>query len=168
MSASISGLMILAVFLTGAVMMSRATVFGHVMVSSSTDVAIRLSGQQARTEIDITSAAADGTCLLTLSVSNTGATTMVDPSKMDVIVQFPGGVTPPASLSFVEVSTVLSNEWRVAGITGLFHPGLWNPGETMSIEAKLVLSAGDDGTVTVVGTNGVIDTAPFTTVFPCA
>jgi len=150
--------------------MFRANVYGNLTTTASTKQAVRLSGEQARTIIGIvaTSTGTPGFCNLTVDVGNTGSVSAVDPSGMDVIVQFPGGNNAPQRLTYVASGPPALGEWTATSISGVFDPGIFDPGEQMQIDAKLSLSASDPtGTVTVATPNGVIATASFPAVAPC-
>ena len=91
---------------------------------------------------------------------------------MDVIVQFTQANNAPQSLEYTTGGTPSSTgEWAktVTSATDKFEPGLFNPGETMVIKAKLNLTqAGDTSGILTVGTpNGVTDTATFSLTTPC-
>ena len=68
MSATIAGLLILAVFLAGVLMMFRSTLFGNVSTGSALREAAQFEGEQSRTEIKLTAGSvstAGGNCILT-------------------------------------------------------------------------------------------------------
>ena len=111
----------------------------------------------------------DAFAMATVAVENNGAVSLVDPSRMDVIVQFPGGNNAPQRLTYAGAGPPNLGEWASTSISGSFDPGIFDPGEDMQIDAKLSLSASDPtGTVTVATPNGVIATASFPAVSPCA
>ncbi len=168
MAAAVAGLLILGVFFTSEVMMFRANVYGNLVTTTNTKQAVRLSGERARTIIDIDGTGIYSLCYLRVDLKNKGAVSLVDPSRMDVIVQFPGGVNPPQRLTYAGSGPPSLGEWASTSISGAFNPGIFDPGEDMQIDAKLSLSAGDPtGTVTVATPNGVIATASFPAVLPC-
>ena len=81
MAASLAGLLILAVFLTSAVTVSRTNLVGTAAVSSALQESTSLDGQQFRTKISFDDAAintVDGSCNLTATGDNTGAASIVD------------------------------------------------------------------------------------------
>lgn len=168
MAAAVAGLLILSVFFAAEAMMFRANMHRNLVITTSTKQSVRLFGERARTMIEINGTDTDGLCLLTVDLENTGATSLVDPSRMDVIVQFPGGVNAPQRLDYAGSGPPAVGEWASRSISGAFDPGIFDPGEAMQIEARLVLSAADPtGTVTVATPNGVIATASFPAVSPC-
>ena len=87
MGAAIAGLLIMAVFFTGVLMMFRTTLFGNVIISNSMKEANQLSGEQARTDIRLTGASittGDGYCKLTVTGDNKGAISISDYDRMDI------------------------------------------------------------------------------------
>ncbi len=126
MGAALAGLLILAVFITGTLTMSRTNLFGNVLVTETTKEAIRLSGERARTVIDVTSTAVTGPCTVTLTVDNAGSTSISDLSQMDVIAQFPAGNNVPQRLTHA-LSGAVVGEWSAISISGLFQPGIVDP-----------------------------------------
>ena len=167
MAATVAGLLILAIFFTSQMMMFRANTYASLLTTGTNKQAVHLSGEQARTMIEVQSATTDGLCNLTVDLANTGAVAVVDPSRMDVIAQFPGGANLPRRLSYAGSGPPGLDEWASTTISGTFDPGIFDPGENMQIDAKLSLSAGDaTGTVTVATPNGVTATASFPAVLP--
>lgn len=168
MAATVAGLLILSVFFASEAMMFRANMHGTLVTANSTSQAVRLSGERARTFIEIVDTSTGGLCNLTVEVENNGAASLVDPSRMDVIVQFPGGNNPPQRLTYGGSGPPSLGEWASTSISGAFDPGIFDPGEDMQIDAKLSLSAADaTGTVTVAAPNGVTATGSFPAVSPC-
>ena len=168
MAAAVAGLLILGVFFTSQMMVFRANVYGNLVTTDSTKQVVRLSGERARTIIEIEDTSTDGLCNLTVDVKNNGAVSLVDPARMDVIVQFPGGNNAPQRLTYAGSGPPDLGEWASTSISGSFDPGIFDPGEDMQIDAKLSLNASDPtGTVTVATPNGVIATASFPAVSPC-
>ena len=167
MGATLAGLLILTLFLASSLIMSRSTLHGNTLVGMSTKLAIRLSGERARTAIDITSTSGDGACNLTINVDNTGTVSVKELSLMDVVVQFPGGNNPPERLEYAGSTPPNLGQWSATSVSGPFEPGIFNPGETMTIDAQLLLIEADDGTVTVGTPNGIVDTAVFPVLTPC-
>ncbi len=162
MAATLAGLLILGVFFTTEMIMFRSNMYGNLVTAESTQHATRVSGERARTIIEIAAAVTDGFCNLTIDLDNDGAVSLVDPSHMDVIVQFPGGSNSPQRLIYVGSGPPSLGEWASISISGAFNPGIFDPGEDMQIDAKLNLSASETtGTVTVATPNGVIATASF-------
>ena len=168
MGAAVAGLLLLGVFFTGHAMMSRSTLYGNLLVATATKEAVRLSGERARSLIVIDGTNTDGLCNLTVDVDNTGAVSIRDPSLMDVVVQFAGGSTAAQRLVYVGSEPLALGEWTENSISGQFEPSIFNPGETMQISGKLLLTGPESTGVVTVGTpNGVVDTASFPALIPC-
>ena len=152
----------MAVFFTGALMMFRTSLFGDVLVSNAVNEAVDLSGDRARTAIEIPSSESDGTCNLTITIANTGTTAISGFSQMDIIVQFVTGSNAPENLTFVEGSSPTDEgQWTVSSISGRFEPGILNPGEILTVQAKLALVEAGSGVLTVGTPNGITDTRVF-------
>lgn len=87
MGISLAGLMIFGVMLTAVMMMGRATLFTSTSVGVSITEAVKLSGERARTGLNIASTTARGYDLSIL-LDNTGSNPIYDLPGMDVIVQY--------------------------------------------------------------------------------
>ena len=159
-------MLISAMFFTGALMMFRTTLQANVVIGDTTRESIRIAGERARTEISITSVVGSG-CGLTITVDNTGAISIADASRMDVIVQYPAGNNPAQRLTYVLTGPPGIGEWTADSISGQFQPSIFDPGEMMTIEAQLSLVEAGAGMVTVGSHNGVIDTGDFPSLTPC-
>ena len=153
--------------MAGAFMTYRTTLSGKVLVSNSASVSSEMVGERTRTAIDITSATGDGACNLTVEVDNTGATSIIEFAQIDLIAQFPSANNAPQSMIFTEAVLPGLDEWAVTSITGAYEPGIFNPGETMTLEAKISLVEASGGTVTVGTPNGIVHTASFPALSPC-
>lgn len=95
---------------------------------------------QQNTEVEITIASYNATGDLTVSVKNTGATTLAV-SKVDLLADG-------------EYETLLSTDTTVDGDT---TTDIWSPGETLTITVSSLLSS--PGRVKIVTGPGVADTA---------
>ena len=179
MGPAIAGLLILGVFFTGAFMLFRTTLFGDVVVSNAVQEATDLAAERARTSIRITpdtGETANNTGTLTISVENTGSTTIhplrlsvLDFSIMDVIVQYPAGIIPATRLSYTASAPPAAGEWSqsLTPESDLFERGIFNPGEIMVIVAQLPQRGDDTGWVTVATPNGVVDSSCFRLAVAC-
>ena len=163
----------MALFFTGALIMFRVNLFGNVLINAAMKESVELSGDRARTAIKIPSSSiGDDPCDLTITIANTGTTAISDFSKMDIIVQFIRGSNTPDNLTFSEGDSPNEGEWSVYSISGQVEPGILNPGETLTIYAKLDLDEPSSGVLTVGTPNGITDTRLFpssgsTTTAPC-
>ena len=153
--------------------MFRMNLFGDVLINAAMKESIDVSGDRARTAIEIPSSSSDdGLCDLTINIANTGTTAITDFSQMDFVVLFTTGNNTPDKLTFAEGSELNPGEWEVSSISGQMEPGILNPGETLIAEAKLDLAEEGSGVLTVGTPNGITDTRPFpslgsTTTSPC-
>ena len=104
MASSLAGLLILVVFFTGALIMFRVNLLGNVLINAAMKESIDMSGDRARTAIEIpSSSTGDDPCDLTITIANTGTTAVTDFSRMDFIVQFTTGSNTPEKLTFPEI-----------------------------------------------------------------
>ena len=162
----------MVVFFTGTLIMFRMNLIGNVLINTAMKESIDVSGDRARTAIEISSSSSDdGLCDLTINIANTGTTAITDFSQMDFVVLFTTGNNTPDKLTFAEGSELNPGEWEVSSISGQMEPGILNPGETLIAEAKLDLAEEGSGVLTVGTPNGITDTRPFpslgTTTSPC-
>ena len=162
----------MVVFFTGALIMFRMNLIGNVLINTAMKESIDVSGDRARTAIEIPSSSSDdGLCDLTINIANTGTTAITDFSQMDFVVLFTTGNNTPDKLTFAEGSELNPGEWEVSSISGQMEPGILNPGETLIAEAKLDLAEEGSGVLTVGTPNGITDTRPFpslgSTTSPC-
>jgi len=148
-------------------MTHHSTLSGKVLLSDAASASSRVVGERIRTAIGITSATGDGDCNLTVEVENTGATSITDFAHMDVIAQFPGDNNAPRQMIYTQEVVPGMDEWVVTSITGAYEPGIFNPGESMTLKAKMLLVEASGGTVTVGTPNGIVHTASFSTLSPC-
>ena len=164
MAASIAGLLILSVIFTGMITTFRSNLFGNVLVGNATKEAAQLLGERNRTEISINSiTTGDGGCDLTVVLKDTGSTSMSDFSHMDVIVQFTEGMNAARRLTYTgDSGSPGQGEWAstLIATSDKFEPGIFNPGETMTVTAKLSLPKTGDraGQVTIGTPNGIVAT----------
>ena len=102
MGPSIAGLLVMAVFFAGLMMLSRTTLLGEVVVSRAMTDAASVSSKRSNTDLTITESVIvmGDECTLNISVKNQGATTIYDFNHMDVIVQFTGGNNISRSLTY--------------------------------------------------------------------
>jgi hypothetical protein len=167
MATTLAGLLILAMFITTSLISFRSTIFGDMAVSGATRVASRAMGELLRTEISIDSVAGDTFCSLTLDLTNTGASRVVEIGQMDVIIQFASGNNAPQRLTHISSGPVAVGEWTATTITGPFEPGILNPTESLTIEGKAMLVEPGTAYITVGTPTGVIDSIELAGMNPC-
>jgi flagellar protein FlaF len=125
-----------------------------------------LSGERARTRVTVTSAVTDVTGTnVYVTLRNDGQTRIGDFSRMDLIVQYvsPAGVYRTVWLPYTEGAPG-SNEWTVTAIVpDVFEPGIFNPGEEMTVLAALSPAVGTGTTnwATMATPNGISLSAYF-------
>lgn len=99
---------------------------------------------------------------LTIELQNNGSALVADLPAMDVIVQYNAATDWITALLTWAPESVLPGQWRMKSLSpDLLDPDLWNPGETMMIEAWLprrAVSAGQ-GAVVIAAPNGVTASA---------
>lgn len=167
MASTLAGLLILAMFLTTSMITFRSTLFGDVAVSSASREASKVMGDNARTEITIDSVLGDTFCSLTLVVVNTGATRVLDIEKMDVIVQFGSGANVAQRLTYTPSGPPSVGQWTDTDLSGSFEPGIFNPGEALTMDGKVLLLETGTGVITVGTPNGVTGSIELAAMAPC-
>ena len=167
MATTLAGILILAMFITTSLISFRSTILGGVAVSGATRIASRAMGELLRSEISIDSVAGDTFCSLTLELTNTGASRVVEIGQMDVIVQFASGNNMPQKLTYVPSGPVAVGEWTDTAITGTFEPGILNPAESLTIDGKALLLELGTAFITVGTPTGVTDSIELAAMNPC-
>ncbi|MDA0263836.1 MAG: hypothetical protein O3A93_07030 [Chloroflexi bacterium] len=167
MASTLAGLLILAMFLTTSLLTFRSTLFGDVAVSGATRDANKVMGENARTGIKIGNVDQDNTCWFSLEVENDGSTRVLDAVDMDVIVQFASGNNAAQRLTYVPSGPLAVGEWTDTALTGSFEPGIFNPGEMLTVDGKALLTEPGTATVTVGTPQGVTDSVDLVDMAPC-
>ncbi|MBC8279669.1 MAG: hypothetical protein H8E48_02680 [Chloroflexi bacterium] len=167
MASTLAGLLILALFLSTSLITFRSTVFGDVAVSSATRYASKVMGENSRTEITIDSVVGDTFCSFTVDLIDTGSTRVLEIGMMDVIVQFATGNNLAQKLSYVSSGPLSVGEWTDTDLNGSFEPGILNPGETLTLDAKALLVEPGTATITVGTPHGVIDSIELEAMDAC-
>ena len=168
MASTLAGLLILAMFLTTSMITFRSTLFGDVAVSSASREASKAMGDNARTEITIDSVFSEDTlCSLTLVVVNTGATRVLDIGQMDVIIQFGSGLNAAQRLTYTPSGPPSVGQWTDTDLSGSFEPGIFNPGEALTMDGKALLLEIGTGVITVGTPNGVTGSIELAAMAPC-
>ena len=167
MASTLAGLLILALFLSTSLITFRSTVFGGVAVSGATRYASKVMGENARTEITIDSVSGDTFCSFTVDLTDSGSTRILEIGMMDVIVQFATGNNVAQRLTYVASGPLSVGEWTDTTLNGTFEPGIWNPGEVLTLDAKALLIEPGTAAITVSTPNGVIDSIELEAMAPC-
>lgn len=168
MAPTLAGLLILALFITTSMVSFRSNLFGDLAVSGAARDASRVMGENLRAEIAIDSVVGDTFCSFTLVVTNPGATRVLDIGGMDLIVQFGTGNNVAQKLTYVSPGPISVGEWTDTDLTGAFEPGIFNPEESLTIDAKALLVESGTANITVGTPNGVTDTVELPAMAPCA
>lgn len=167
MASTLAGVLILSLFLSTSLITFRSTVFGDVAVSSATRYASKVMGENSRTEITIDSITGDTFCSFTIDLTDTGATRVLEIGMMDVIVQFATGNNVAQRLTYVSSGPLSVGEWTDTDLTGIFEPGIWNPGESLTLDAKALLVEPGTAAITVSTPNGVITSIELAAMDAC-
>ena len=163
MDTSLAGMLIMAVLLSGVVIMSQATIASYMTTGTAVRQAATVSGERERTIIVFDTATSTG-ANLTVDLDNTGSTSVSDYANMDFIVTYQGGGTVVSRLGYV-TGAPAANQWtRTTTTPDLYQPGIWDPGEKITLDAVLspVQDAATSGMATVSTPNGVVATGSFT------
>ena len=166
MGINISVLVVLAVLTIVLAMMGSVSIISQTVVNVNLQEGIDLSGVRARTDLSIVTTSTSGADL-TVTVANTGATTVFDFAHMDFIVDYTepsGGGTQVISRLTYTKGALGNNQWKKTSVSpDDFEPGAWNPGETVTLDARLdpAPQTGTTGTVAVGTPNGVLVTGYF-------
>ena len=89
--------------------------------------------------------------------------------RVDTLINCVGDAIrkPVAKLPGTSTEEMTEQEWHhlvvVTSITGSYEPGRLNPGESMTLDAKISMIEDSDGTLTIGTPNGVV----VTELFPC-
>ena len=166
MGAALAGLLILSLMLTSFMMFWRVSLVGNDRISAAQKQMIQLEGRRARTEIDVTSSGSKSCRTLVINLLNEGHTSVSKSEfpRMDIIIHFTGTSDPSQSLTYepLGLASLDKGEWIDTSISGQFDTSVWNPGETLKIEAQLKdFSLLASGTLVVSTPNGIIDTYTF-------
>ena len=170
MDTSLAGMLIMAVLLSGVVIMSRATVTSYITTGTAVREAAAVSGERERTEITFVTSTVSGSNLQ-VDVKNTGNISISNYAKMDFIVDYiqsPGAPegTPNVERLTYATSSPASLQWTDLSLTpDTYQPLLWDPGETITLDANLSpgpkAGFGYSNTVLVSTPNGVVAVGTF-------
>jgi len=164
MDMNVAGLMVIGLSVIVLSLMSQVSISSSTDTSLTSIQAVDRKGDRARTDLSIESATG-GVTDLTVTVKNTGITSVYNFPQMDFIVEYTlaTGNQVFARLTYT-TGPLGDNQWKKTSITpDDFQPGAWNPGETITMEAKLSpkQKANTTGTVAVATPNGVALPANF-------
>ena len=162
MASSVAGVLVLAVFITGVVVLFGTTLAGVTEIGDTIKQTTRQEGMRARSMASITSATGDdGNDTLRISVQNAGALPIADFAAMDIVVQYPGTTRAPKRLTYTQTNPPPVGQWTKTSLSSQFGPEVWDPGEVLNIQASLFGTPCDTGTVTIGTPEGAKDTSHF-------
>jgi archaellum component FlaF (FlaF/FlaG flagellin family) len=166
MDSSIPAMVIGAILLLGASLLSRSSITNYDLLGQQIKQVEARAGEQARTQLTITSASLDGAQdTLTLQLRNDGQTRVATWSAVDVIVSyFTAPTTRVTDWMAFTSGAPGGGEWTVTSISpDTFEPGILNPGETATLTVVLSPPAATGHThqVLVTAENGVTASALF-------
>ena len=140
MEASIPALFVAAILLMSTVVLARSGYTSFDTLSQSWKGMEDRAGEQVRTRLSVTDTQVDGTgANVTVILSNDGHSTIGDFERMDVVVQY----TSESSTYYMRwipytPGDLESNTWTVQSISNdVFEPGLFNPGEELTMVIRL-------------------------------
>ena len=163
MDTAIGGMLVMGV------LMGRAIIVGDTLTGVALKEAADLAGERSRTQVSFVTSTISGSDLF-VDVANTGNTSISDYKDMDFIVLYvgPGGQTGTlkAERLTYEPGNPAAREWTDLSIApDTFQPGIWDPGETISLEGHLSpgpkTGQGETNTVWVSTPNGVTTIGTF-------
>ncbi|MFC1967494.1 hypothetical protein ACFLV2_02530 [Chloroflexota bacterium] len=170
METAIVSLVCIALVVFGGMTMSQ----GFLSSVDSTTVGLEEISQRGeeimRTELSPTGTSVNGSrSLVNINLENSGQTKLYNFEKWDIIVQYydDGGGYHTVWLPYTE-GTPDNNEWTVQwihlnGETETFEPNVLNPGEEISLQAKVdpVIGVDTINMVVVATPNGISATTTF-------
>ena len=143
MSATISGILIVAVLLFGTIMVWKATLIGNDLMSNAMRESFNLLQDKSKTEVTMSAVSFDPLlCELSMEATNTGSVSIVRSSSMDLVVKLEGANHFNRKFEFMPSdSTLLSESWQMDTGSNQFaiEPEILNPGETAKILVALDL-----------------------------
>lgn len=166
MENTIPGLVIAAILIVAGAVIAGVTSSSVNTVGDSWRDINLVTEERLGTEMGIVSTSVgNGDTDITVSISNSGRTSIYDPSFMDVIVNYPG-TDNDRHLLWVPYTdgAVQDNTWTVSAITGDYrNPGVLDPGEEMTLLIRInpATLAGPDRWLVISSDSGVTYTVYF-------
>jgi archaellum component FlaF (FlaF/FlaG flagellin family) len=132
-------LLALSVLILASLTLGRSSVTSFSVLGDAWHDAEERSLDRVRTEVGITAVAVNGADV-DVTLSNTGATPLVDFSRMDVVVQYTASGTN--YIKYVDFTTESlpqpDDTWRVLSVSDdVVDPGVLNTGESLNIRITL-------------------------------
>ncbi len=148
-----------------AVMIAALIVVAGILIAAATHSSVRVVDQSWRdieaiheerigTEYSVVSTTVNSSDdVVQVVLRNAGRTTMSDPDRMDVIVNYDGTDSQRRSQWLPYSATSAANSWTIASIANDYaNPGYFDPGEEMTLEIQLNPAALDNNRWLVVAT----------------
>lgn len=169
METTISALIILTVVLFGALTLTQAYLSSQDAILESWREREERRGERARTNLSPVGATVDaGGTTVKVILENEGETKLADFDQWDVIVQYDSaGGNIVEWLSYNPGGTLMGGEWdnnNGDDIGNIFEPGIFNPGEVMTITLVVAPPIWQPSTnMVIIGTpNGISASTVFT------
>lgn len=165
MSVVLPGGLIMAILLLTSVLLFGTSLRSWTAQAQSFKELADVNTQRVGSVIDITSTSVGGSgSNVTVVVKNTGSQSITSFPQMDVIMHYTASNNNLTVTYLVYTTSSLSNgQWTKTIISpDSFNPGLWDPGETLTIDLQVApgIKAGTTGTVVVATPRGVTDSYP--------
>jgi archaellum component FlaF (FlaF/FlaG flagellin family) len=141
MEHAIPALVIAAIIVVGGVVLADATRGSLKTVDESWRDIEAISEERLGTDLTVVSTdVTDGGATVTLVLGNEGRTSITEPSRMDLIINYNGTDDERyvVWLPYTESSPPGDNQWTVDSISGDYrNPGNFDMGEEMTIQIRL-------------------------------
>lgn len=165
METSIPAAIIAALLMVSAMVLARSGYQSFDGLSQSWMAMEARAGEQARTQLTITSATHNAG-IVDVAIRNDGNTRLAQFDRMDVVVEYTDS-TPTFIVAYIDYTdgTLSENTWVVQSISNdAFEPGIVNPGETLNMRIWLDPAAGGGTTnrVLIATDLGVTASTTFT------
>ncbi len=164
MEHGIPALLVAAIMIVAALLVTRSGLTGVDALTKSFKEMETRTGAQARTKVDIITAASDAAgANVTATVKTNGSTVLGVWEATDVVVRYTGdgGAAQLRWLPYT-AGALSPNTWKVNAIVNdVFEPDLLDPGEQMDIQMRInpVIGCGTTGTIVFTTEQGVTTSA---------
>ena len=167
METSIGGMLVMGVLLAMIIILSRTFIVSNQIMGAAIKSSAELSGERARTELTLLTTTSTGTDILQADIKNSGNTSISEHEEMDVIVNYSATGTLAAVVKRLAhvAGSPTSDKWTNSTTSpDTYQPGIWDPGETMTVDARLATeqASGTTGVLHIGAPNGVVATGTFT------
>ncbi len=172
MANAIVALIVVGLMLMGTGMIAQSSLSSWDELSESWKELEARTGEISRTEIDVAAATIATSTSLSVTVENTGQTSLQNFNKWDVFIQYYGvtGTLHQQRLAYT-TSTPAASQWTVSGIymdalsrtAEIYQPDILDPAEQLVLSGILSASASSTATHRVVVTtaNGISASRTF-------